>query len=282
MWATKVSPMEQDSLFWRSGTEGRSLLLRTMGSVGLLVFIVAVSFHRGWLLQVMSLWHIGTSQHLRLALASSSLLVLMARQGFLRIFIFIFLLSWDYYKCPPALSLASLCLRDGTFNRLLVLVLWSQAYFLANRMDIFILNRRLVTRENLTRAPLLCLLSLAMGVFISAISIVYQAMKSVPGLGGVSKLWCSVLQSCVVVVQGMLGGVVLPILSKKLSANRLSYLMMIGLLTNCVLPGAVITFLDAHCLGRWSAFWDPCRNNPEQFNRLVRTRVGSGPGIQQC
>ena len=284
-----VSPMERDSLFWRSGTEGRSLLLRAMGAFGLLVFIVAVRFHRGWLLRVMSLWHLGTSWHLQLVSALSSLLVLIARQGFLRVFAFIFLLSWDYYKCPPALSLASVCLRDGTFDCLLVLVLWSRVYFVANRMDMVIPNGSVVTRESFTRAPLLCLLSLAMGVFIAAISIVYQAMKSVPGLGGVSELWSSVLQSCVGVAQGVLGGVVLPRLGKKLLANRLSYLMMMGLLTNCVLPAMVIAFLDAHCLGRWSAFWGPCRNRSEQFNRLASTPTGpvqvlsslglSGPNI---
>ena len=31
----------------------------------------------------------------------------------------------------------------------------------------------------------------------------------------------------------------------------------------------VITYLDVSCLGHWAAFWDPCRSNPEQFNRVV-------------
>ena len=43
---------------------------------------------------------------------------------------------------------------------------------------------------------------------------------------------------------------------KELSDGRLSFLVITGLLANCVLPAATIVFLDTQCLGGWIAF--PC------------------------
>ena len=99
--------------------------------------------------------------------------------------------------------------------------------------------------------------------------VLHQAMKSVPEFLGISGVWCAVLNTCVGGIQGVLGGLVLPMVAKKLSGDRLSFLLTMGLMTSCLLPAAVIIFLDTHCLGRWSECWDPCRNNPEQFNRVM-------------
>ena len=109
-----VSPIERESAFWRSGTEGRELLLKGIGSTSLLMAIVAARFHSAFLLRVLSGWQIGPHPQLQLASVSSSLLHHMARQVLLRGFIFMLLLFWDYYKCPPALSLASMCLPECT------------------------------------------------------------------------------------------------------------------------------------------------------------------------
>ena len=89
-----VSPVERDGLFWRSGTEGRSLLLKIVCSSGLLVTVVAARFRGGMLLRVLLLWQIGPFHHLQFVSASSALLIHIARQVFLRMFIIIFLLSW--------------------------------------------------------------------------------------------------------------------------------------------------------------------------------------------
>ena len=88
-----VSPVERDGLFWRSGREGRSLLLKLLCSIGLLITIVAARFRGGLLLRVLSLWQIGPCHHLRFVSASSLLLIHIARQVFLRVFVFVFLLS---------------------------------------------------------------------------------------------------------------------------------------------------------------------------------------------
>ena len=89
-----VSPVERDGLFWRSGREGRSLLLKLLCATGLLIIIVAARFRGGLLLRVLSLWQIGPCHHLRFVSASSLLLIHIARQVFLRVFTFLFLLSW--------------------------------------------------------------------------------------------------------------------------------------------------------------------------------------------
>ena len=94
-------------------------------------------------------------------------------------------------------------------------------------------------------------------------------MKSIPGFLGIGGFRCRVLDAGVGIFQGLLGGVVLPAVGKKLSENRLSFLMLMALLTGCVLPAAVIVLLDTYCLGNWLVLWSPCRNNPEQFDRIV-------------
>ena len=89
-----VSPVERDGLFWRSGTEGRSLLLKIVCSTGLLVTVVAAKFRGGLLLRVLLLWKIGPFHHLQFVSASSWLLIHIAHQVLLRMFIFVFLLPW--------------------------------------------------------------------------------------------------------------------------------------------------------------------------------------------
>ena len=266
-----ISPMERGGGFWRSGTEGLKLLLTAMISTGILVAIIAARFHSGCLLRVVLRWQTGPNPHPpQLALASSWLLLHMAYQMLLRGLIFLFLLSWDFYKCPPALSLASVCLRDGTFNHLLVIVLWGQLYFLSSKLECFTPSaRRSVTREGPTRRPILDLLTLSLVLVLSSLSVLSQAMKSVPSFLGIGNFWCRMLDTCIGAIQGVLGSVVLSKLADKLPANRLPFLAITGLFTNCILPGATIVFLDTYCFGSWSAFWGPCRRGSEQFNRLV-------------
>ena len=105
---------------------------------------------------------------------------------------------------------------------------------------------------------------------LRSLVVLHQAMKSVPEFLGISGIWCAVLKTCVGGIQGVLGGLVLPAVAKRLSGDRLSFLLTMGLMTSCLLPAAVIIVLDTHCLGRWSECWDPCRNKPEQFNRVMK------------
>ena len=119
------------------------------------------------------------------------------------------------------------------------------------------------------RTHLLHLVSISLAFVLSSLSVLNQAMRSVPeflGIGGMSSM---VLNSAVGVVQGVLTGAVLPRVGEKLSGKRLSFLVTIGLFTNCILPAAAIAFLDTSCLGHWSAFWGPCRNNPQRFDRTL-------------
>ena len=108
---------------------------------------------------------------------------------------------------------------------------------------------------------------------LRSLVVLHQSMKSVPEFLGISGVWCAVLNTCVGGIQGVLGGLVLPAVAKRLSGDRLSFLLTMGIMTSCLLPAAVITFLDIHCLGRWSECWDPCRNSPEQFNRVMKDGV---------
>ena len=261
-----VLPIERDGTLWRSGTEGAALLLKAMGSTILLVVIVAVKFRNGMLLRVLSRWH--TCPHMRLVASSSWLIICMAHQVLVRAFLFIFLLSWDTYKCSPTLWMASMCLHDGSLNHLLSLILWSQLCFHLHKFDDFGPASRSVTREIHTRKAMLWLIPLT--CILSSMSVLNQAMNAIPGFLGLGGFWSRALNSCVGVAQGLLGSVVLPRLAKKLSAdNRASFLVISGLFANCILPATVIVVLDTHCLGRWPAFWDPCRIRPERFNRVA-------------
>ena len=119
-----VSPMERDGLFWTSEMEGIALLFKVVAAVAFLLAMVARKIHCGLLPRVMTRWHIGPSPHIQFISTSSWLLTSLAQASLLRVFIILFAMSWDAYTCPPTLPLVSLCLRDGTFNYLLVLVLW--------------------------------------------------------------------------------------------------------------------------------------------------------------
>ena len=180
-----------------------------------------------------------------------------------------FLLSWDSYKCPSALSMASICLREGAFYHLLRLISWRQLLFLPKELDHLLPDGRSITRTKFTTALLLCLPPFSLAVVLSSLAVLHQAMKSVPGFLGAGGFWGRALDLCVGAIQGLLGAVVLPVVGMKLLDNRLSFFVITGLFTSCILPAAVILFLDTHCLGGWSAFWHPCRTNPKQFNRLV-------------
>ena len=174
-----VSPMERDGAFWTSGTEGRCLLFKALSSGSLLAVVVTRKFRSGLLLKAWSRWRIGPTDHLQLASASSLLLNHTARQVLLQVFILMLLLSWDVYQCPPALSMASVCLRNGTWNHLLVLVSWSQFCFHARKLDHFTPVGSCVTREGFTNPGLLgfqpLVLACLLACFLSSMSILYQA-----------------------------------------------------------------------------------------------------------
>ena len=239
--------------------------------------IVTARLHKRLLLRVLAIWHIGPRSHLQLVSVSSWLLSRIARQGILQGFVFMFMLSWDYYKCPPTLSLASMCLREGAFNHLLVLILWSELCFLSSKLGCLTPSGSSVGKENFTSDPHLCLLLLALAMLLSSLSVLNQAMKSVPDILDIGGYWSVLLNSCVGAMHGILGGVTLPKVSKKISGNRLSFLVTIGLFSSTILPAAVIFFLDSYCLGNWSALWHPCRTFPEQFNRVVLFEKSSVP-----
>ena len=137
-----------------------------------------------------------------------------------------------------------------------------------------------MTRGSFVRTLLLCLQPFVLAVVVSSLSVLYQAMKSVPGLLGVRGLWSRVLSYCVGAIQGVVGGFILPKVGKKLSGIRLSFLAIAGFVTTCVLPAAVVIFLDTYCLGGWPVFWGPCRHDPEQFNRRVDLEENVGEALQ--
>ena len=132
-----------------------------------------------------------------------------------------------------------------------------------------------MTRESFIKALIHCFrpVPLFIGALFSSPSVLTQAMRSVPAFLGIDAFWSLMLSSAVGALQGLLSGVVLPRVGAKLPGNRLSFLVATGLFTNCVFPAAVIVCLDVYCFGSWSAFWAPCRNNPEQFRRKVAMSV---------
>ena len=158
-------------------------------------------------------------------------------------------------------TVESICCKSTLqrFNPLFCCVPWIQHALVLHAVDILAIpGPRFWNRAIRNSLPLRSLV------------VLHQAMKSVPDFLGISGFWGAVLNTCVGGIQGVLGGLVLPAVAKRLSGNRLSFLVTMGITTSCLLPAAVITFLDTHCLGRWSACWDPCRNNPEQFNRVIK------------
>ena len=151
-----VSPMERDNLFWTSGREGCSLLLKLVGAISIVAPIVGHNLYWSTLHADICRWYTRPLPQMGFALALSGLLHRITREVLLRICIVVLLLlSWDGFACPPAFVLASACLRDGTLQSLLVLFLWSQMCFNCPELECFAIAGRNTAATKSSRKSLI-------------------------------------------------------------------------------------------------------------------------------
>ena len=271
-----VSKYEHDTLFWVSGTEGRSLVLKTGGAVVFFLSVIAMKLGRTKLLRAMSRWQIGPATHLWVVKGASHVLSCLIEHSCARVVFLMILLSWDLYTCPQPLAVASAYSGRSTLIHMLVLLLWCTLSFhspAARHLAVDGETQKKQWTETMFRKGLLlwllwCLLTLVLSTF----AILYQVSKSIPGFFGGRKILLLGLEACVGAMQAVVSRFVVSYLASRLTCQKHTFITVSNLLMNYVFPFVVVMYLDTECLGRWTALWKPCRTNRQLFqHRLICT-----------
>ena len=123
-----VLPYERDSLFWCHSDAGSWLLLKTLaGFSGLLL---------AWMLQLgcrrcivsIEKWHGASGVHGLTADLTQQFFFFMLSQWLGSTILLLLVIRCSYLVCPTILSLASACLLESFWVRLLVVIIWGRFY----------------------------------------------------------------------------------------------------------------------------------------------------------
>ena len=249
---------EQDPLFWVSGNDGTSLVLKIIGAVGLFMFVVISKLGSAQLLKVMSEWQIGPATHLWIVKATAQLHACLVMATLLAVVFFMFLLSWDRFACPQTLALASACSRSSALIRTLVFLCWCKLSVHSPAVEHLTTkgeNQRKWTGRIARKQLLLWLVWCGLTVVLSTVAILYQVGKSIPGSLQVGKVLSLGLMACIGGTQGLIVNTVVPYLASKMTLQKHVCTTVSSLLMSCVIPCVIIIYLDTGCLGRWATLW---------------------------
>ena len=265
-----VSKYEHDSLFWVSGKEGMSLLIKIIGAVGFFMFVVVAKLRRTEWLRATSRWQIGPTTRLQVVQASSLLVSCLVKASLFALVFLMLLLFWDLYACPQTLAIASACLRSSACVRALVFLCWCKLSFHSQAVEHLTTEAKDPKKQWTAKIFLLWLLWCTVTVVASTVAILYQVSRSIPGFLPVGKIWSLVLKTCIGTIQGVVGGFIVPFLASRMTSEKHVFTTASNLIMNCLIPGLIIMYLDTGCLGRWVALWKPCRSNKQMFqSRLI-------------
>ena len=270
-----VHKYEHDPLFWVSGTDGTSLVLKISAAVGLFMFAVLSKLGSARLLRVLSGWQTGPATHLWIVKATALVHACLLMASLLAAVSFMFLLSWDLYACPQTLVLASACSRSSALIRTLVFLCWCKLSVHSPAVEHLTTKGEKLskwTAKILIKRLLLWLLWCGLTVVLSIVVILYQMGKSIPGSLQVGKILSLGLMVCAGATQGLIVNIVVPYLGSKMTLQKHVCTTVSSLLMSCVIPGVVIIYLDTDCLGGWVALWKQCQRNSQKFQyRLTCT-----------
>ena len=264
-WVLKY---EHDPLFWVSGTNGASLVLKTSGGAGLFIAVVLLKLGRAQLLQVLSRWQIGPETHLWVVKAEAEVHGSLVMAALFAAVFFMFLLSWDLFACPETLVLASACLRSGALMRTLVFLCWCKLSVHSLAVEHLTTkgeNQRKWTARIAMKQSLLWLLWIGLTVLLSTVAILYQVGKSIPGSLQAGKTLSSGLIACIGGTQGLIVKTIVHYLASKMALQKHVCITVSSLLMSCIIPGVVIIYLDTGCLGGWVTLWKQCQRNSQKF-----------------
>ena len=86
----------------------------------------------------------------------------------------------------------------------------------------------------------------------SAIGVVYQVSKSIPGFLPVGKIWALGLKACIGTIQGAVSKFVMPFIASKVTWEKHVFITVSNFIMNFVIPGVVIMYLDTGSLAEGS------------------------------
>ena len=184
-----------------------------------------------------------------------------------------FLPFWDLYACPQILALASSCLRNSALVRAFVFLCWCQLSFHSLAMEHLMLDGKNVQKRRkakmLRKRLMLWLLWCLLTVVFSCVASLYQVGRSIPGFLPVGMIWSFGLKACVGTIQGAVGSFIVPALASRVTWDKHTFTAVSNLIMNCLIPMVIVIHLDTGCLGRWVAYWEPCRSNRQLFQRSL-------------
>ena len=263
-----VLEQERDPLLWVSGSEGTSLVQKIISSVSCFMLVVASKLGSVQMLRAISAWQIGPATHLWVVKVAAYLHTYLAMACLLAAAFFMLLLFWDLFACPQTLALLSACSRSSSLIRVLVFLCWcklSVHSHVVEHVTIQGQNQKKWTTEKSKKTLLLWLLWCGLTAILSTVAILYQVGKSIPGSLQAGKILSLGLKAGVGATQGVVGNFIVPYLASKMTQQKYLFTMVSSLLMSCLIPGAVVIYLDEGCLGRWVAFWNPCRSSRQLF-----------------
>ena len=266
---------ERDPLLWTSGAEGMSLFLKISGATSLFIFVVISKLGLAKPLRAMSGWQIGPATHLWVVKASWHLNTCMAIDSAVAAVFIVFLLSCDLdYVCPQTLAIFSACSQRSALIRTLVFLCWCRLCFHALAVEHLTTEyekqKKKWTAKMLRKRLLLWLVWSVLTLLLSTLAILYQVAKSIPGSFQAGKILSLTLKAFIGAAQGLVGNLIVPYLADKIMKQKHVFTAVSSLLMNCVIPTAVIIYLDTGCLGRWVSLWKPCRSNSQLFQKHLR------------
>ena len=243
-----VSKYEHDPLFWVSGNEGMSLLLRISGAVGFFLLATGVTLDGAAWLRMTSSWQIGSTAHLRILQASSHLASCLVKASLVALVFLMLLLFWELYTCPQTLAIASACLRSSALVRAMVFLCWCTLSFHSQAVEHLTMQgknrKKQWTAKMLRNRLLVWLLWCVLTVLFSTVGILYQVCQSIPGFLPAKKIRSLVFKACTGTIQGLVSKFIVPSIASRATPQKYVFTTASNLIMNCLIPSLIIVYLD--------------------------------------
>ena len=199
----------------------------------------------------------------------------MATDSAVAVVFIVFLLSCDLdYVCPQTLAIFSACSQSSALTRTLVFLCWCKLCFHALAVEHLTTEyekqKKKWTAKMLRKRLLLWLVWSVLTLILSTLAILYQVAKSIPGSVQAGKILSLALKAFIGAAQGLVGSFIVPYLADKITKQKHVFTAVSSLLMNCVIPIAVIIYLDTDCLRRWVSLWKTCRSNSQLFQKRLQ------------
>ena len=254
-----LSRDDRNGIFWSSGHEGIAVFAK-LGVVAVML-AAGVWWKHDWRQSLAALanWHLKTGCQYLLKVCVSQLPYISCRVVVCVLFMMA-LLDWSYYACPRMLTLASACHVDSVELQWVVVLLWFEVSVRWHS-----LLKRWTPQRSLSGGAFLkhrrvWIIWIFLMLPLSSLAMLNMASKCIPDFLQVGEFWLQLVNLGIGVCQALMSSLVMPRIAGTFTPNKhfYFYTSIASILTGVCFPAACIVYFDYACLGRWTAWWDPC------------------------